>query len=303
MSADNPNPNGPAVPPPGDAPVSGPAASPPDLPVPAPEPAPAGVVPPAEPPAAAPAAPAPEAAPAPDATAGEAPPTGPTAAASPAPAPEAATAAAPAEPPQAAPKTAKAPREGKPPAPPAEKEAGPVYSPLTANPIVEGLNQHLPGSCPAAWEFLGQWILDVDFRRIVPICQWLKEELRFQMCADITAVDHGQGEARFTLVYNLYSLADNRRLLLRAALGESDRPESVSFVWPAASWPEREIFDMFGLHFENHPDLRRILMPEDWHGHPLRKDYNLRGRDQEWVRRHLDLELAGDAPAEGHPDE
>lgn len=221
------------------------------------------------------------------------------------PAAEPAPGSTPAPAPQPTPEPApvEAPKPGKPPAAPVEKETGPVYAPLTGNPIVEGLNRQFPGACTAGWELLGQWILDVDFRQIVPVCQWLKEELHFQMFADVTAVDHGSGDQRFTLVYNLYSIADNRRLLLRARLGETDQPESVSFVWPAATWPEREVYDMFGLSFSNHPDLRRILLPDDWQGHPLRKDYDLRGRDREWVRRHLELELAGDEPAEEHPDE
>ena len=90
----------------------------------------------------------------------------------------------------------------------------------------------------------------------------------------------------FELVYNLYSISKNERVRVKAAAGD-EGIESVSSVWPAANWMEREVFDLFGVSFKNHQDLRRLLLPSDWDGHPLRKDYPLEFMENEWTVRHL----------------
>jgi NADH-quinone oxidoreductase subunit C len=108
------------------------------------------------------------------------------------------------------------------------------------------------------------------------VARFLKQDpqLRFDFLMDLTAVDHWKRKPRFELVYHLYSRSKNVRLRLKAPLGGSS-PEapSVTPLWPAANWYEREVFDMFGIRFRGHPDLRRILMYEEFQGHPLRKDY------------------------------
>ena len=185
----------------------------------------------------------------------------------------------------------------KPAAPPAEKAAAPEYVPLADNPILKGLAENLPGACSAGWDYLGQWIFDVDKGRVAEIGRWLKESQRFDMCADVTAVDWKDRPKRFTMVYNLYSLQDNRRILLRAEVADGETVPTISGIWSMAAWPEREVFDMFGIRFEGHPDLRRILMPEDWAGHPLRKDYDLSGRNPEWISRHLVIRDTGETAA------
>ena len=95
---------------------------------------------------------------------------------------------------------------------------------------------------------------------------------------------------RFDLVYIVYSFSRNERFRVKTRIAESFRPQSVAGVHLAANWLEREVFDMFGIEFAGHPDLRRILMPEDWSGHPLRKDYPLLQQDLNWVRANLHIE-------------
>jgi NADH:ubiquinone oxidoreductase subunit C len=93
-------------------------------------------------------------------------------------------------------------------------------------------------------------------------------------------------ESPFEIVYNLYSIPANERVRLNVATTEAG-PESVTGVWPAANWMEREVYDLFGVIFKNHPDLRRLLLPPDWEGHPLRKDVSLEFVENEWTRKHL----------------
>ena len=114
--------------------------------------------------------------------------------------------------------------------------------------------------------------------RIVETCRFLKNEQGFVRLSGITCVDWHPNVPRFEVVYLLHSLSQNSRLRLKCWISEaSPEIESVTCIWQSADWYEREIFDMFGIGFRNHPDLRRILMPSDWQGHPLRKDYPVHG--------------------------
>ena len=107
------------------------------------------------------------------------------------------------------------------------------------------------------------------------------ETTYFDMLSCITGVDNGEQAATMEVVYNLYSIPFNHHLMIKVILPrENPEIESVSHIWKTANWHEREIFDMYGINFKNHPDLRRILMPSDWEGHPLRKDY----KQQEYYR-------------------
>ena len=126
-------------------------------------------------------------------------------------------------------------------------------------------------------EFRGQTSLGIDPEHIANACQVLHDELDFDMLEDMTAVDYWpEQEPRFHVVYILYSLEKHLRLGLRVPVsGKSPSLPSVVELFANANWREREIWDMFGIRFEDHPDLRRILMPHDWQGHPLRKDYPL----------------------------
>jgi NADH-quinone oxidoreductase subunit C len=115
--------------------------------------------------------------------------------------------------------------------------------------------------------------------RIVEACMFLRDTpgLEFDFMTDLTAVDYPTRPKRFDVVIHLYSMTQNHRLRVKAAVGENETIPSVWPVWKTANWQEREAFDMFGVVFEGHPDLRRILLPEDWEGFPMRKDYPLGG--------------------------
>ena len=100
--------------------------------------------------------------------------------------------------------------------------------------------------------------------------------------ADVVGVDYGVAPDRFAVVYHFYSIPLKMRARVKVFLDEGDTIESVTSIWGAADWAEREIYDMYGIVFDNHPDLRRIYMPDDWEGHPLRKDYPLKGYKDEY---------------------
>jgi NADH-quinone oxidoreductase subunit C len=125
--------------------------------------------------------------------------------------------------------------------------------------------------------------------RIKEICRFLRDdpELRFDFCMDLTAVDFMGREPRFDVVYHLYSTVTHKRLRLRAGVPEEDcRIDTVVDLWPTADWLEREAWDLYGIKFDGHPDLRRILLYEEFVGHPLRKDYPKEKR-QPLVRREM----------------
>ena len=117
--------------------------------------------------------------------------------------------------------------------------------------------------------------LVIDDARIVEVCDFLKTTRNFNRLCAVSGVDWLPADPRFEIVYSLHSTTDWRRFRLKCRV--SEEIDSVYSVWRAADWYEREIFDMFGVKFRNHPDLKRILMPEDWVGHPLRKDYPVHG--------------------------
>lgn len=129
-------------------------------------------------------------------------------------------------------------------------------------------------------EYLDELCLKVNKENIVEICSFLKndEDLKFLLSEDITAVDWATRKNRFTVVYHIFSLKNNFRLKIKADVDESDCTiDSVTSVWRAANWQERECYDMYGIIFKNHPDLRRMYMPEEFEYYPLRKDFPLMG--------------------------
>jgi NADH-quinone oxidoreductase subunit C len=124
----------------------------------------------------------------------------------------------------------------------------------------------------------GELTLEVAGPRITAVCEHLKAHGGYDFLADLTCRDNYPLEPRFQVVYHLYSIARRQFLRLKVSLpGEDPRVETVSAVWPAASWHEREVFDLFGVFFHGHTDLRRILLPEHFEGHPLRRDYPTEG--------------------------
>ena len=124
----------------------------------------------------------------------------------------------------------------------------------------------------------GDLTLELKPENIVPALRRAKDELKFERLSTVTAVDRYPSEPRFEIVYHLQSISGGRRLRLKTRLfGENPEIETAFSVYRAADWYEREVFDLFGVRFTGHPDLRRIMMPEDWVGYPLRKDYPVTG--------------------------
>jgi NADH-quinone oxidoreductase subunit C len=143
--------------------------------------------------------------------------------------------------------------------------------------ILRRLKKEFPDSILESGEFRGDLTVVVRTQDIVPVCRFLHDdaELSFNFLSDLTAVDRSGREPRFDVVYQLYSLDRNHRIRLKVKAGETESVPSVTSIWSNANWFEREVFDMFGIGFDGHQDLRRILMPDDWVGHPLRKDFPL----------------------------
>ena len=149
-----------------------------------------------------------------------------------------------------------------------------------ANPILQKLREFAPEAIQTIQDFRGELTISIDARDLRRICEFLREApgLSFRFLSDLTALDHFPNEPRFEMVYHLFSFENSSRLRLKTQVGGVDpKVDSLVPVFPAANAFEREVFDLFGIHFEGHPDLRRILMPDDWEGHPLRKDYPTEG--------------------------
>ncbi|RII30902.1 MAG: NADH-quinone oxidoreductase subunit C [Geobacter sp.] len=151
------------------------------------------------------------------------------------------------------------------------------------NRAVVRLREKFAASIIEVVEFRGEVTVTVKKSDIIPVLSFLKQSLQYNLLTDVTAVDYlGKKEDRFMMVYQLYSIPVKDRLRIKTAVSEADcRIPSATQVWQTANWLEREVYDLFGIIFENHPDLRRILMADDWEGHPLRKDYPLQGPGRE----------------------
>jgi NADH-quinone oxidoreductase subunit C len=177
---------------------------------------------------------------------------------------------------------------GAPKPPVKKKEEGPKPTDGADHPLVKKLKAKFGDAIGDAVEFIGQLSVNVDGPRIVEICDFLKtdRETSFNYLSDLTCVHYPERrDAPFEVVYNLFSIESNERIRLKVRTKES--VDSVTGVWPAANWLEREVFDLFGIRFNNHPDLRRLLLPPDWEGYPLRKDYPLEFVENVWTAKHL----------------
>jgi NADH-quinone oxidoreductase subunit C len=182
--------------------------------------------------------------------------------------------------------------EDKPPAPPAAdpaaggetkpREAAPVK--LTAadaagHPWVRSLSAGVPDAVVSAKEFAGQITVVVHREKVVEVARHLKEKEDFRYCVDVTAVDWKKREPRFDVVYHFYSFSKNGRIRVKCGAADGEEVPSIAPVFLSADWSERETWDMFGIPFSGHPDLRRILTWEGFNGHPLRKDFPVEGID------------------------
>jgi len=146
--------------------------------------------------------------------------------------------------------------------------------------LLQKIKDILPGIEFTSEESHGELTLSFNKKDIVNICQLLKNDpgLSFNLCEDITVIDWARRQDRYTVVYHIFSINNKFRLRLKCNVNENDCTiDSVSSVWKTADWEERETYDMYGIHFYNHPDLRRMYMPEDFEYFPLRKDFPLMG--------------------------
>jgi len=209
-------------------------------------------------------------------------------------------AAATSEPPAAAPPAPSTPAgagavpPAKPAAPAPPKPAvakSPVKPEPWSSPLLDELQKGFPGAISEAVIFRNLPSLTVSKDSLLAICRFLKGEDggAYTLLTDETAVDYPKREKRFDIVYHLYSFKRNDRLRLKVIAGEGEKVPSVTSVWPTANWLEREVYDMFGVLYEGHPDLRRILLPDGWVGHPLRKDYDILRQDDAWVQANLNI--------------
>jgi NADH-quinone oxidoreductase subunit C len=202
----------------------------------------------------------------------------------------------PAAPPPATPPAAEKPGAEKPaaaapvapkPAAPA-KPAAPVPIPWTS-PLVEKYKSQY-GSALEAQSYLGQNYFIVDRSLIPNLLRLLRDEEHFDYCVDITAAHYPTREKQFEVFWILYSFDRNERIRIKTQIADGASIPSAVPIWTTANWLEREVYDMFGIKFDGHPDMRRILLPEDWKGFPLRKDYGILQQDKEWVQINLGIE-------------
>lgn len=206
---------------------------------------------------------------------------------------------APTPPPQAAAEGATpAAAEAKPAAPaakPAPKPAAPKAPAVMETEPWEGelpdaLKEKFGDAITGFFRYVGQSFLTAKPEAAVPILEFLKTDWGFDYLVDVTATDDPAKPERFEVVYILYSFARNERIRIKARVKEGDKPATAVPVHITADWLEREVFDMFGIEFEGHPNMKRILMPDEWQGYPLRKDYDILGMDQKWVQENLGIE-------------
>ena len=197
----------------------------------------------------------------------------------PAPPPKPAADAAKAAPPKPA-----APAAHAPPKPPPGMAATPWESDLARE-----VKERFGGAITEASTYLGQNFFVAKPDSVISLIEYLKLEADFDYLVDITAVDWPKRAERFDIVYILYSFSRNERVRIKAYAAEGYKPESAVGVHLTANWLEREVYDMFGIEFAGHPDMRRILLPEEWEGFPLRKDYSILKQDDRWVQENLGI--------------
>lgn len=148
---------------------------------------------------------------------------------------------------------------------------------VSEDPAAVAIARELPGAIVGGSTAADGSVLTIDAGQIVPVCRFLREGEGFDQVSGITAVDWWPSDPRFEVIYLLHSYRHKTRMRLNVWRGESEDLDSVCGVWRGANWYEREVFDLFGVRFRGHPNLERIMMPADWEGHPLRKDYPVHG--------------------------
>ena len=173
---------------------------------------------------------------------------------------------------------------------PARKKA-PSYVDLNEDPLFQELQQRFGDGVVDGKMFLGQPIYSLSMDRFMEIMVYLRDSQGwgFDYLVDLTSLDYQGDDKRFCVVYHLCSHKSGSLIRVKVRVGEGEEVPSVTPIWKSADWMEREVYDLFGVEFSGHPDLRRILLPEGWHGYPLRKDYDIKLQDQSWIREHLEI--------------
>jgi NADH-quinone oxidoreductase subunit C len=169
------------------------------------------------------------------------------------------------------------------------KPVGPAPIPWDSPMIAKLKGQYGSGICGAN-TYLGQNYMVVDPSIVSDLLQILRNREQFDYCVDITAVHYPEREKQFDVLWILYSFSKNERIRVKIMIADGESVPSAVSVWATANWLEREVYDMFGIRFDGHPDLKRILLPDGWKGYPLRKDYGIIQQDQEWVKANLGIE-------------
>jgi NADH-quinone oxidoreductase subunit C len=193
------------------------------------------------------------------------------------------------------------PEPGKPAAPPAKPaaaagHAAPPKPPATMaatgwdSDLARDLKQRFGDRIAETSSYLGQNFIVARPEAAISVLEYLKLEADFDYLVDITAVDWPKRAERFDVVYILYSFSRNQRIRLKIFIADGFKPETAVGVHLTANWLEREVFDMFGIEFAGHPHMTRILLPEEWQGYPLRKDYGILQQDDRWVQENLSIE-------------
>ncbi len=139
--------------------------------------------------------------------------------------------------------------------------------------IIEDVKAAIGDAFLSAKDEVGEVSIDVRRESVAEVIRTLRDRFEYQQLMEIAGVDYPSRPERFEVVYHLLSVTKNHRIRVRVSTDEDMPVPTVTDIFPEANWLEREVFDMFGITFDGHPDLTRILMPEDWEGHPLRKDY------------------------------
>jgi NADH-quinone oxidoreductase subunit C len=178
--------------------------------------------------------------------------------------------------------------------PKAAAPAGPPDPPpppdATLPAFIASLQAAVPGSVSHVSYWVGDWTIVVPVEKMLETLRHLRDrpDTLFDLCSDLTATDWPPRAERFDLLYCLYSTRRRHRIRVKVKVADLQPVPSVTGIWPSANWLEREVYDMFGVNFVGHPDRRRLLMPEDWQGHPQRKDYPLEGPGELLMENPLD---------------
>jgi NADH-quinone oxidoreductase subunit C len=196
-------------------------------------------------------------------------------------------AVAPPKPP--APKPAAAAHDTKP-APPAGPTDPPPPAGADVPAFISAVQSAVAGGVTQISLYVGDWTMIVPATKLLEVGQFLRDtpEAGFDFCSDVTASDWPTRPQRFDVIYCLFSTRHRKRVRLKVRASETEPVPSVSGIWPAANWLEREVYDLFGVNFTGHPNRKRILMPDDWQGHPQRKDYPLEGPGELLMENPLD---------------